>query len=250
MSCIDIMCVNLLLHDARAHTHNRHYTRSKDGLLKNTPYVDISYKWAGGGFISTAEDLTRFGNALLTCYQMNRRPSDDANGPPSKPHPVAPSGKEQQLVGAKLDDDTATRKCILEHDTVSMMWRPVVSPDKSKPELSYGMGWVVREGDEGTVGGRERPFYAAHSGGAVGASSILVIMPSTSVGSNNCYETSSSQSSSTQTSAEDRSERRRGRVDVPRGVVVAVLFNLQEVKNVTSLGVEIAEEFLSTNIIT
>jgi len=29
------------------------------------PAVDNSYKWAGGGFLSTAEDLVRFGSALL-----------------------------------------------------------------------------------------------------------------------------------------------------------------------------------------
>ncbi|MCY1722764.1 serine hydrolase [Prolixibacteraceae bacterium Z1-6] len=31
----------------------------------NAPYVDNSYKWAGGGFISTSEDLVKFGNAML-----------------------------------------------------------------------------------------------------------------------------------------------------------------------------------------
>ena len=31
----------------------------------NAPYVDNSYKWAGGGFLSTTEDLVRFGGALL-----------------------------------------------------------------------------------------------------------------------------------------------------------------------------------------
>ena len=30
-----------------------------------SPYVDNSYKWAGGGFLSTAEDLVRFGSAFL-----------------------------------------------------------------------------------------------------------------------------------------------------------------------------------------
>ncbi len=30
-----------------------------------SPPVDNSYKWAGGGFLSTAEDLVRFGSALL-----------------------------------------------------------------------------------------------------------------------------------------------------------------------------------------
>ncbi len=44
---------------------SRFYARQKDGSFENAPYVDNSYKWAGGGFVSTAEDLVRFGSALL-----------------------------------------------------------------------------------------------------------------------------------------------------------------------------------------
>lgn len=44
---------------------SRFYSREKDGPFENAPYVDNSYKWAGGGFLSTAEDLVRFGSALL-----------------------------------------------------------------------------------------------------------------------------------------------------------------------------------------
>jgi serine beta-lactamase-like protein LACTB, mitochondrial len=36
-----------------------------NGHQENAPYVDNSYKWAGGGFLSTAEDLVRFGSQLL-----------------------------------------------------------------------------------------------------------------------------------------------------------------------------------------
>ena len=43
----------------------RFYTHWKDKPLENSPYTDNSYKWAGGGFLSTSEDLVRFGNALL-----------------------------------------------------------------------------------------------------------------------------------------------------------------------------------------
>ncbi|MDX8339075.1 serine hydrolase domain-containing protein [Draconibacterium sp. IB214405] len=35
------------------------------GKIINAPYVDNSYKWAGGGFISTSVDLVKFGNAML-----------------------------------------------------------------------------------------------------------------------------------------------------------------------------------------
>lgn len=43
----------------------RFYTRTRDGTLLNAPFVDNSYKWAGGGFLSTPEDLVRFGLAHL-----------------------------------------------------------------------------------------------------------------------------------------------------------------------------------------
>ncbi|MCZ6643384.1 MAG: serine hydrolase [Gammaproteobacteria bacterium] len=37
------------------------YTRRSDRQLRNAPFVDNSYKWAGGGFLSTPSDLVRFG---------------------------------------------------------------------------------------------------------------------------------------------------------------------------------------------
>jgi serine beta-lactamase-like protein LACTB, mitochondrial len=43
----------------------RWYSVRGDGSYENSPYADLSYKWAGGGFLSTAEDLVRFGSALL-----------------------------------------------------------------------------------------------------------------------------------------------------------------------------------------
>lgn len=43
---------------------SRFYTRA-NGQLENAPFVDNSYKWASGGFLSTAEDLVRFGSRLL-----------------------------------------------------------------------------------------------------------------------------------------------------------------------------------------
>lgn len=44
----------------------RFYTRGDSGGgVINATFVDNSYKWAGGGFLSTTEDLGRFGDALL-----------------------------------------------------------------------------------------------------------------------------------------------------------------------------------------
>lgn len=38
----------------------RFYAMGDDGRVTNAPYVDNSYKWAGGGFVSTPSDLVRF----------------------------------------------------------------------------------------------------------------------------------------------------------------------------------------------
>ena len=43
----------------------RFYTQQKDQPVRNASFVDNSYKWAGGGFLSSAEDLVRFGSAML-----------------------------------------------------------------------------------------------------------------------------------------------------------------------------------------
>jgi serine beta-lactamase-like protein LACTB len=51
----------------------RHYYRKKDRIF-NCPEVDLSNKFAGGGLITTAEDLLRFGNFLLYCYQNQDGP--------------------------------------------------------------------------------------------------------------------------------------------------------------------------------
>lgn len=37
----------------------------KTGEVENAPFVDNSYKWAGGGFLSTSEDLVRVGTSVL-----------------------------------------------------------------------------------------------------------------------------------------------------------------------------------------
>ncbi len=42
-----------------------HFYYVDNGTVKEAPYVDNSYKWAGGGFIGTSEDLVRFGNVYL-----------------------------------------------------------------------------------------------------------------------------------------------------------------------------------------
>ncbi|OLE82145.1 MAG: hypothetical protein AUG74_00345, partial [Bacteroidetes bacterium 13_1_20CM_4_60_6] len=60
-----------LTHTAPDHTDSlipertQFYEADSTGAVTIAPAVDNSYKWAGGGFLSTAEDLVRFGSAHL-----------------------------------------------------------------------------------------------------------------------------------------------------------------------------------------
>lgn len=42
----------------------RGYVRGEDGRFRNSRYADVSYKYAGGGMLTTAEDLVRLGQAV------------------------------------------------------------------------------------------------------------------------------------------------------------------------------------------
>ena len=46
-------------------TNRTDYYVRENGQLRNAPYVDNSYKWAGGGYLATAEDLVHFGHGFL-----------------------------------------------------------------------------------------------------------------------------------------------------------------------------------------
>ncbi|XP_059801946.1 serine beta-lactamase-like protein LACTB, mitochondrial [Hypanus sabinus] len=167
----------------------RYYTYNEKGRLVNSPYVDCSYKWAGGGFVSTVQDLLKFGNVMLYSYQA----------------------------GQLQDGHQALLPGYLGPATMRMIWRPV-----GKTELnwdrdgSYAMGWgVVEQGQEwGQC--RKRRHYLTHTGGSVGASSVLLILPKVSG------------QSETET--------------LPQGVVVAILCNLQSV-NLNTTALKIALEF-------
>lgn len=49
------------------------YERGRDGRLVRAPYVDNSYKWAGGGFISNTSDLVRFAMAHVSGALLDAR---------------------------------------------------------------------------------------------------------------------------------------------------------------------------------
>lgn len=143
---------------------------------------------------------------MLTCYQLPE---------------IVSTQKAVSDSPIQSSQEAGTVKGILDRHTVVDMWKPVVTNIRFSSRVSfldYGMGWLMQQGDAGVVGGKGKPFCVGHTGGAVGASSVLLIVPQ-----------------DPQLSAEREKS---------CGVVVAVIFNLQEVREMFSLGLQIAEEFL------
>merc|ERR1719215_2259572 len=91
----------------------------------------------------------------------------------------------------------------------------------------------MQDEKSGYAFGEKHRFYAAHTGGAVGASSVLLIYPRTS--EEKSFE--STQNTTTEKSYEKNLER-----PLPQGIVVAIICNLQNV-GLMSLATDVARAF-------
>ncbi|NWI20519.1 LACTB protein, partial [Crypturellus soui] len=179
--------------EAMIYNRARYYVYNKKGRLVNAPYVDNSYKWAGGGFLSSVGDLLKFGNALLYSYQV---------------------GQFKNINGKLLPG-------YLRPDTVTMMWTPVPKTEVSwDRDGKYAMAWSVAEKKQQYGCCRQQRHYAAHTGSAVGASSVLLVLPE-ELGSE---------------------AMENGLVAPPRGVIVTIICNMQSV-SLSSTALKIAREF-------
>ncbi|KAL6050192.1 hypothetical protein STEG23_015200 [Scotinomys teguina] len=169
----------------------RFYVYNKKKRLVNTPYVDNSYKWAGGGFLSTVGDLLKFGNAMLYGYQVGQFKNSNENLLPG----------------------------YLKPETMVMMWTPVPNTEMSwDKEGKYAMAWGVVEKKQMYGSCRKQRHYASHTGGAVGASSVLLVLP------------------------EELDPEAVNNKIPPRGIIVSIICNMQSV-GLNSTALKIALEF-------
>ncbi|CAJ1056707.1 serine beta-lactamase-like protein LACTB%2C mitochondrial isoform X2 [Xyrichtys novacula] len=170
---------------------SRAYNFNKKGRVVNCPYVDNSYKWAGGGFLSTVGDLLLFGNALLYSYQV-----------------------------AHLKDTQGLLPGFLKPSTAKELWAPVDLTEASwDKDGLYAQGWLVVEKAQKYGQCRKRRHYVSHTGGAVGASSVLLVLPSVEI------------------------KQHLGQTSLlPQGVVVTIMTNMQSV-GLNNTALKIAHEF-------
>ncbi|XP_018648616.1 family S12 unassigned peptidase (S12 family) [Schistosoma mansoni] len=118
------------------------YCRSDKGILTNTPTIDNSYKWAGGGILSTASDLIRLADHLAFIYM------------------------------GWLESYGIVKQSTLNQ----LLWKvSCVPPDRN---TLPGLGWFLarRSGDPATEeNGYPDRLYALHTGGAVGGTTVLLL---------------------------------------------------------------------------
>ncbi len=115
------------------------------------PYVDNSYKWAGGGLLSTVGDLLVFANHLLSCYQTNE-----------KTNFLKQSTVRDQL-WSKQNEFSCKTKYLAHADTL-----PIIQQNES---FHYALGWIVCMDND------QKIKHVYHTGGALGCVSVLMIKP-------------------------------------------------------------------------
>jgi CubicO group peptidase (beta-lactamase class C family) len=192
------------------------YRRTKDGL-ENAPYVNLSNKWAGGGFLSTALDVCNFGNALLqknavvsekTIQEMfseqfipiksintevTKNPSENTSlevapsiTESSKQEqdmqalPAESSSPSEENWNVKKENSEENRKKDAqnveinpENETETVILSAYKPPNFKG--TGYGLGFSTKQ--EYLPNRKKKVKVVAHTGGAVGASSILYMIP-------------------------------------------------------------------------
>ncbi|XP_061450717.1 serine beta-lactamase-like protein LACTB, mitochondrial [Rhineura floridana] len=190
---LDMLTTRLDDNEPLIYNRSRYYIHNRKGHLVNAPYVDNSYKWAGGGFVSTVGDLLKFGNAMLYGYQL----------------------------GQLKNHATRLLPGYLKPGTIAMMWTAVPNTEASwYKDGTYGMAWFIVENKQEYGFCRRQQRYTFHTGGAVGASSVLLILPEES----------------------DSEAAKGGPLMPPHGVVVTIICNMQSV-SLDSTALKIAMEF-------
>ncbi|HXG72152.1 MAG TPA: serine hydrolase domain-containing protein, partial [Gemmatimonadaceae bacterium] len=132
----------------------RFYSR-KDSLspIHNAPYVNNSNKWAGGGYLSTTEDLALFGHSMSTAGLLKRKTTDvmwtsmrTADGKPT-----------DYGIGWSVNTDSAGRRTISHsggsvggtamlviHPEERLVFAFLFNSDQRQPPLRRAMGFFLR----------------------------------------------------------------------------------------------------------
>ena len=117
---------------------------------------------------------------MLFSYQARTLSTVSRQRASSNTAPVKTTVKTEDKESEEHDDGFGKLSGYLKPDTMKMIWTPVVFPGSKyevKADDEYGMGWRLCSQKHEHAFGKDEKFYATHTGGAVGASSVLLILP-------------------------------------------------------------------------
>ena len=125
------------------------------------------------------------------------------------PPPQSGKTKNQRLTGNKLAG-------YLKPETMQMIWSGVENTKCSwDTDGLYGMGWAVIPEEMKFGAGRHQRFYVSHTGGAIGASSVLLVLPR--------------QQKVMTLNPEPMTLTSKKMTSIPQGVCVAIIVNMQSI---------------------
>ena len=171
----------------------------------------------------------------------NVMPSDEHKQNSSNYRKIVPPNSTSKKEIKTLTRYVKPKEVFLKSSTVKEMWKPVegtqMTWDREAEGGGYGMGWgvVPHKSKPGTVD--DQRFYVSHTGGAIGASSVLLIMPTDTdhVTSNNKKVLNLEQPFMVQTQGPH-----------PRGIVVTMVCNMQAV-GLNKTALQIAKLFVQAD---
>ena len=134
-----------------------------------------------------------------------------------------------------------------------MLWSPVVPTSSSASEKKslvksdnsdkahYGMGWAIMPPSNRYAFCKDQRCYVSHAGGAMGASSVLLILPKQVPKENEPFMNTGTKDAEKSNSKNiDMSSKSPSRL--PEGVVVSIICNTSDV-GLTKLALDIAKVF-------
>jgi len=131
-------------------------------VVQNAPYVDNSYKWAGGGFLSNVGDLIQFGNIMLASFQNDCPENSEV--------------KTENHNGGSTSVHEQSNRPYLKRDIVAEMWRGDPRTVRPGREFLYGLGFMVAEPMRKCFFCHSRDLMTVtHGGAAIGGTSVLLL---------------------------------------------------------------------------
>ena len=164
-----------------------------------------------------------------------------------RPGPYANVNQNQSAINQDDKSKSIALRGFLKQETVQMLWSPIVPMSSSSSEkksllktdqsdkVHYGMGWTFLPPSKRYAFCKDQRCFISHTGGAMGASSVLLILPRSP-------KNESMKAVKESTDKCTKIDSAKPSAHVPEGVVVTIICNTSSV-GLSKLALDIAKVF-------